>query len=479
MRPGPRPCGFRLPPLSASCWLARATLSFRVDSRFILVTLLVKLGVAAAVSSAVVRSRYFKELLFQEERTFAQKMHLMLFIVTPFALGVLVRVSVRNFHAADLSVEMAILLGVIGGRVVGGVGGMILGLAALYNGEMFALPFDTLVGLVAGMLRNAAPDKEYIWTFTPFMDLSLYRWIRRNLPFPRMDWQTLFFLFILATQLARTELGRALPRQFFYIPAPTWTTLLAAYASTVACVAIPLKIWNNTRIEMKLQVQERLLLQARMEALQSQINPHFLFNTLNSIASLVRFDPDMARVLIVKLASIMRRLQRRGDAFVRLSDEVEFIDDYLDIEVVRFGRDKLRVIKDLDPATLDTIVPSMVLQPLVENSIKHGLAPRIEGGSVTLRSRLADGFLVVEVQDDGVGMALASDSAVVAPGSGIGMSNVAERLKVLYGEAASMTISSADGKGTVVVLRVPVLMSVDAGESAGTVAYEARSSTQR
>jgi len=450
-----------------------------VDSRFILVTLLLKLGVAAAVSSALVRSRYFKALLFQEERTLAQKLHLMLFIVIPFALGVLVRISVRNFHAGDLSVEAAILMGVIGGRVAGGVGGALLGLAALYNHELAALPFDTFVGLVAGMLRNAATDKEYIWTFTPFMDLSLYRWIRRNLPFPRMDWQTLFFLFIMATQLARMELGRALPRQFFFIPGPTWTTLLAGYATTLACVAIPLKIWNNTRIEMKLQVQERLLLQARMEALQSQINPHFLFNTLNSIASLVRFDPDMARVLIVKLASILRRLQRKSDAFVQLRDEMEFINDYLDIEVVRFGRDKLRVMKDLDPATLDMIVPTMVLQPLVENSIKHGLAPRIEGGSITLRSRLSDGFLVMEVQDDGVGVALAGDSAVVEPGTGIGMSNVAERLKLLYGDAATMTISSAEGKGTLVVLRVPVLTAVDAVETAGIVAYETGSSTQR
>ncbi len=450
-----------------------------MDSRFILVTLLVKLGVAAAVGSAVVRSRYFKELLFQEERNLAQKMHLVLFIVTPFALGVLVRVAVRNFQAADLSVEAAILLGVIGGRVAGGVGGLILGLAALYNGELAALPFDTLVGLAAGMLRNAAADKEDIWAFSPFLDLSLYRWLRRNVPRPRMDWRILFFLFILATQLARMELGRALPRHFFYIPAPTWATLLAMYATTVACVAIPLKIWNNTRIEMKLQVQERLLLQARMEALQSQINPHFLFNTLNSIASLVRFDPDMARVLIVKLASILRRLQRKGDAFVHLRDEVEFIDDYLDIEVVRFGRDKLRVIKDLDPATLDMIVPTMVLQPLVENSIKHGLSPRIDGGSITLRSRLSEGFLVVEVQDNGVGMPLAGDSAIVEPGAGIGISNVAERLKLLYGDAATMTISSADGQGTRVVLRVPVLMAVDAGEAAGAVAYEVRSSTQR
>ena len=450
-----------------------------VDSRFILFTLLIKLGVAAAVSSVLVRSRYFKELLFQEERTLRQTIHLMLFIVTPFALGVLVRVAVRNFHAADLSAEAAILLGVIGGRVAGALGGALLGLAALYNGELLALPYETLVGFLAGMLRNAAPDKQAIWAFTPFMDLSLYRWLRRNLPRPRRDWQTLFVLLILAAQLARTEIGRALPGQLFYIPTTSWTTVLAVYATTVACVAIPLKIWNNTRIEMKLQVQERLLLQARMEALQSQINPHFLFNTLNSIASLVRFDPDMARVLIVKLASILRRLQRKGDTFVHLRDEVEFIDDYLDIEVVRFGRDKLRVVKELDPATLDLIVPSMVLQPLVENSIKHGLAPRIEGGSIHLRSRVTDGVLILEVQDDGVGISIAGDSATVGPGAGIGMSNVAERLEVLYGDAATMTVSSADGQGTLVTLRVPVLMSADAGMSGGMAVYEARSSTQR
>src|SRR5512143_1871404 len=112
-----------------------------------------------------------------------------------------------------------------------------------------------------------------------------------------------------------------------------------------------------------------------MEALQSQSNPHFLFNTLNSVSSLVRFDPDTARQLIVKLANILRRLLRKGDAFVQLRDELEFIDDYLDIEVVRFGHDKLRVTKDMAPDSLDLLVPSMLLQPLVENSIKHGLSP--------------------------------------------------------------------------------------------------------
>src|SRR6202043_1998022 len=97
-----------------------------------------------------------------------------------------------------------------------------------------------------------------------------------------------------------------------------------------------------------------------------------------------------------------------SDSFVPLQDEVDFIDNYLDIEVVRFGRDKLRVVKELDPATLEVMVPSMLLQPLVENSIKHGLSSKIEGGSIYMRSQLTDSTLPIEVEDDGIGMGSAS-----------------------------------------------------------------------
>jgi two-component system LytT family sensor kinase len=448
-----------------------------VEPRFILVSLLVKLGVAAAVSSALVRSRYFKRLLFRESRTTDQKVRLAIFISVPFALGVIVRLIVRNFVAADLAFEAALLMGVIGGRTAGVLGGFLVGVPAIAHAEYAAVPFDMLAGLLGGMVRHLAKDPEEIWSFTPFMDLSIYRWVSKHLRRPTLDWQTSFFLVILGLQFARLQLCQAFPGRIFCIPTPSWGALLAVYATTVACVAIPLKVWNNTRIEIKLEEQERLLLNARMEALQSQINPHFLFNTLNSVASLVRFDPDMARVLIVKLANILRRLLRKSDSFVPLREEIEFIDDYLDIEVVRFGRDKLRVIKELDPATLDMIVPNMVLQPLVENCIKHGLAPKIDGGSIVLRSSVSEGTLVVEVQDDGVGMGVAGSVQVLPGTGGIGMSNVAERLKVLYGEAATMTVSSNGGQGTVVRLRVPVLVSVDAATA--QIGYEVRSSTSR
>ena len=184
-------------------------------------------------------------------------------------------------------------------------------------------------------------------------------------------------------------------------------------------------------------------MQARMEALQSQINPHFLFNTLNSVSSLVRFDPDTARELIVKLANILRRLLRKTDAFVPLSEEIQFIDDYLDIEVVRFGRDKLKVLKELDPLSLDMMVPSMLLQPLVENSIKHAVAQSTE--PVTVRvSASADGSkLRVLVEDDGGNAA----SGGAASGSSIGLVNVAQRLTAHFGSSATLTSVPTDEGG--------------------------------
>ncbi|MGH9580037.1 MAG: sensor histidine kinase, partial [Terriglobales bacterium] len=449
-----------------------------VDQRLILVTLLVKLGVAAAVASALVRSRYFKWLLFREERTLEQKIHLVLFIGIPFALGVLVRVLVRNFLAADLGLESALLMGVIGGRVAGLLGGGLVSMPALWNGEFAALPLHLAAGLAAGVLRNFARNHEEIWSFSPFIDLGIYRWARRIFRSGFLDWQTAFFLLIVALQFLRVELAQFWPGRMFAPYAPQWATILAIYATSIAVVAIPLKVWNNTRIELKLEEQERLLLQARMEALQTQINPHFLFNTLNSVSSLVRFDPNSARELIVKLASILRRLLRKHDSFVQLREEVEFMDDYLDIEVVRFGRDKLRVAKDLDPASLEALVPSMILQPLVENSIKHGLSPKVEGGSITLRSRVSENTLVLQLEDDGVGL-----GAGTSPdGMGIGMANVAERLTVLFGDAAHVRIEDRPGGGTVVTLEFPILrVSEISPETSSVVAalYDARSSTQR
>src|SRR5216684_361589 len=450
-----------------------------MDSQTILIHLALKLGVAAAVSSSLVRSKEFKLLLFREERTFRQKVYLALCIALPIMVGVWIRISVPTFLAGDLSFETALLLGVIGGRWAGSLGGVLMGIPALLHGEWAAMPFAVLSGFLAGQLRTMAADKDDIWSFSPFIDQSIIRIIRRNLPRPRLfDWQIMFFLTVVGLRFVQTELFRYFPGSIFSIESPdNYWIYSAIYAASVTAIGIELKIFNSVRIQIKLEEQERLLLHARMEALQNQINPHFLFNTLNSISSLVRFDPEKARDVISKLATILRRLLNSADSFVPLREEVEFIDNYLDIEVVRFGNDKLRVVKELDPASLDVMVPSMLLQPLVENSIKHGLASMVEGGSIYLRSRLADSGLVIEVEDDGVGMAATQVFETTSTrGTGIGMANISERLEVLYGDAARMTIDSHEGKGTLVRIRLPLLQATGAVPEAF---YEERSTTRR
>jgi two-component system LytT family sensor kinase len=446
-----------------------------MEPRLILIQLVLKLGVAAAVSSSLVRSKEFKSLLFREERLFRQKVYLVLAMALPIAIGVWIRLSVKSFLAGDLTFETALLLGAIGGRWAGVLGGVVMGIPALMYGEWAALPFGALCGFIAGQLRTLASDKDDIWSFSPFIDLSIYRLIRRNLPTPRLfDWQIMFFTTIVGLRFVQGELSSYFPRSIFSLDSSNLWVEAAIYAGSAMAIGIELKIFNSVRIQIKLEEQERLLLHARMEALQNQINPHFLFNTLNSISSLVRFDPDTARELISKLATILRRLLNSTDSFVPLREEVEFIDNYLDIEVVRFGQDKLRVVKELEPASLDVMVPSMLLQPLVENSIKHGLSSMVEGGSIYLRSRLSDSVLIIEVEDDGVGMAATQPGTT--RGAGIGMANISERLQVLYGDTAHMTIDSGEEKGTLVRIRLPLLQAMGAIPEAF---YEERSITRR
>ena len=431
----------------------------------ILITLLVKLGVAAAVSSSLARSTVFKNLLLKAHRTTKQQMGLLAMIVTPLTLGVWIRARVPNFLAADLSLETVILLGLLFGPGMATVGAVVLAVPAVLHGELWALPINVGIGVMAGLFAKFV-EVEEVWSFSPLIDLSLYRWVRRNLKRPHLDRQVLLLVLIMLVQFAASLLAdwrarHGLAQRYFALHSSAWVVELAICACAPVVVGVPLKIWDAIRLDRKLEEQTRLLVEARLDALQRQINPHFLFNTLNSIAALVRGKPELAREMVVKLANILRVLLKDREAFVPFSEEMAFTDDYLAIEVVRFG-EKLRVVKEISAESLSVVVPSMLLQPLIENSIKHGLEPRIGGGTVTLRSRVVGESLVVEVEDDGVGMAPERDVASAVgglkrAGSGIGMRNVRERMEVLYGSAASVEINSRPGRGTKITLTMPVM----------------------
>jgi len=439
----------------------------------ILVTLLIKLGLIASLASIVARAKGFKRLLFIEQRTPKQKLLLAVVLGAPFSLGVLARILGANqgagYQGLDATLEITVVAGLLGGTIVALTVGLMVSLPALLiphpmlgviHHEQLAVPMVALYAVVAGTARWVCPDKEEIWKFSPFIDRSLYRSIRQRFRHPGLDWQLLLGLVCVMLELARMTFGRMAPHQLFFLSSPNpWTEGMIVLATLIG-VGLPLRIWNNTRIERKLEEQERLLMQARVDALISQINPHFLFNTLNTVSSLIRFDPDTARTVLLKLSNILRRRLKPQVHFLTLRQELDFIDDYLDIEIVRFGRDKIHIAKEIDPGALEMLVPSMILQPLVENAIRHGIGPKIDGGIITLRASCGHSRLRLEVIDDGIGIPPERLHEVYA--SGIGISNVHERLKVLYGPECSFKIKSELGTGTAIRFEIPELTTAEA-----------------
>ena len=428
-----------------------------MTDKLILITMLVKLGVVASVASILARGMTFRQLFFADRRRPAQTLALLAFFLVPLTLGVWIRIAVPNFLAADISFETIILLGLLIGPWWAALGGLVLSIPAVVHHEFLALPFDVVVGLLAGWLGRFV-KKEEIWGFTPFIDLSLWRWVRRVMRRPRVDRQFSMLFAIAFAEACRVWLARVFPHRIFALVADApWLRALVCLSAPIT-IGIALKVWNALRLEMSFEEQKRLLLEARLDALQRQINPHFLFNTLNSIAALVRSKPELAREMTVKLANILRALLKDHGSYVPLRDELRFTDDYLDIEVVRFGQ-KLRVEKEIDPETLEVLVPSILLQPLIENSIKHGLEPRINGGTVTLRSRLTGDRVRIEVADDGVGMGERPGATLRrSTGAGIGIKNVQERLEVLYGDRARFDVVSNPGRGTLVSIEIPAVI---------------------
>jgi two-component system LytT family sensor kinase len=426
--------------------------------QFLLTTLMVKLAVVAVLSTMLVRFPWFRRILLTEKRDWPERLIFAASLGVPLVAGVLARLLL-NYEAGDLTLSGSFLAGLLAGPYAGAIVGAMVGIPAFVANEWIALPFAIGCGFAGGGLREICP-KEAIWHFSPLFFTDLHRYVWRLVRRLQIDWVVLLLAAPISLELLRQALGERFGRIFFHAPPQTdpavWIRAVVVFA-TVLCVAIPIKIWNSARIEHRLQEQEKLLMAARVEALASQINPHFLFNTLTSISSLIRSQPETARMLIVKLSGLLRRLLRSQEHFVTLREELEAIDEYLDIEAIRFGS-KLTIEKSIDPSSLDVIVPSMLLQPLVENSIKHGLSPKIGEGRILIRSVRHDGHAIIDVIDNGVGVSHSRvDRSDLTKGSGIGLQNVNERLRVIYGANYQLQLDSVPGEGTCARIVIPEL----------------------
>jgi two-component system LytT family sensor kinase len=424
---------------------------FLSATQFLLTTLVVKLAAMAALATMLARYRRFRHILIFEQRNWPDRLIFAVGLGLPLTAGVAARVLL-NYDAADLMLEGAFLAGLIAGPYTGALVGLAIAMPALAAGE-YGAPFLAIgCGFAGGGVREACP-KEEIWSFSPFVLLSVPRLVWRMVRRIEVNWPVVLLLAIIGLEFIRQTVGARYSTRLFHLSSPSaWITLLV-YLATIITVSTPIKIWNNARIEHRLQEQEKLLLAAKVESLKSQINPHFLFNTLASVSALIRSQPDTARQVVQKLSGLLRKLMANQEQFVTLREELAAIDEYLDIEVIRFGP-RLSVRKSIAPDTLDIIVPSLLLQPLVENCIKHGFARKVGPGTITLRSWREGRQVFIEVTDDGLG--ISDERLPHALSSGIGLSNVNERLRVLYGATGRLELTGSPGRGACARVQIPL-----------------------
>lgn len=217
----------------------------------------------------------------------------------------------------------------------------------------------------------------------------------------------------------------------------------------------------------ELSRQAELVTKAELEALHSQINPHFLFNTLNTIIMFIRTNPETARRLLIRLSGFFRYALKRSGHFNTLKEEIKYLNTYLVLEKARFG-EKLQIAKDIDESILLNQVPVLTIQPLVENAIKHGVLPKSGQGTVKIIAYPVDGEMQISIHDDGVGIQPEKLPGIlksgVGSGTGVGLSNVHERLKSLFGEDHGLRIVSTPNVGTSVYVRLPLICNQDDGE---------------
>ncbi len=429
-------------------------------------TLLVQVAVMAMVASLLPRFPRFTRLVLRDPPQRKDRIEFGVVLGIVVAIGAWARLNL-GYAGADFTVVGPLLAGIFMGWDAGVWTGIVGGLVPLRHGEWLTFVVGPAIGLGAGLARRLHRDTDAFRAFSPvpFGNIGHIwrRWKAERVVDPRL-------LVIITASLAevfRTELARSVDERWLFSFRPgDPIAYCAVILACLTCVGVALKIWNTPRIEAHLRRQEALLAEARLDALRSQINPHFLFNTLNTINSLVRTHPEEARAVIVKLSALLRRMLYSRENTCAFREELDFVDNYVAIESMRFGEDRLEVVKEVGAEVLAAEVPCMFLQPLVENAIKHGIAPKARGGVITISGRLRDGMVEIAVQDNGVGMS--GESLKDSLKRGIGLTNIRDRLRSLYGTGYRLEVESEEGVGTVARVSVPFQTATGAASKTGS-----------
>ena len=354
---------------------------------------------------------------------------------------------------------------------------MLIAIAAGY--ALFASLVSVSYTAVYGLSRwTLKPDSTAIFPFLVLINLFTWVgyvmwtpaifWLGRRFRFDRRHWLVALAVHVPAS-LIITSLHLALVGMFrFYLQGlrggdpDLGYTVAEAFFRTVdlelpvywAIIGLQHAVdyYRQARArELRAARLEVRLVQSQLQALQQQLHPHFLFNTLHAISTLVHRDPDKADTMIERLSDLLRlTLRKVGVQEVELAEELEYLRAYLDIEQVHFGP-RLLIDYRIDAAALDVLVPTLILQPLVENAIRHGLEPQVRGGSLTIEAQADGDTLWLRVRDNGVGIAKGAQRR-----DGLGLANTRSRLDRLYGEQAAVTIRENPGGGVLVDLYLPL-----------------------
>lgn len=309
--------------------------------------------------------------------------------------------------------------------------------------------------------------------FTP-----LFFWLARRHPIDRRNWRLTVPLTLLVTATC------VVTKYSLLVPVEHWlglglrssvsTELMRNFANESmafwAVIAVVYALEFNRRYREREGAAADLrtrLSEARLDALRSQIHPHFLFNTLHSISTLMHRDVEAADTMLSRLSDLLRlTMKHRGENEITLRDEIALVDNYIEIMRVRFG-DRVSIRRNIDPRALDVLVPQFILQPLVENAFDHGIARAPGAGLIELGAERKNGALELSVIDDGPGL---NASATPATRSGIGLTNTMRRLEQLYGASQSVSLETFAERGTRVTVVVPWRLASAADSSLTSVA---------
>jgi two-component system LytT family sensor kinase len=324
-------------------------------------------------------------------------------------------------------------------------------------------PFLLLVGLNFGYWYSWALLAPLVLLLARRFPFERGTW-RRSLPVHLVAVLVVTFLHVLLSRLVALEVTTYLWSGPMSKPSLTWWQrvwreyymsfdweMMTYWAIVGFFTAVVYHRQAQDRTVRAAQLETRLA-EAQLQALQRQMHPHFLFNTLNAISALMHRDVEAADAMLAKLSDLLRMaLDLKGVQEVPLKDELDFLAKYLEIEQARFG-ERLTVRFEIDPATLDAHVPNLLLQPLVENSVRHAVAKRIEPGTIEVSARRIDDRLQLQVRDDGPGL---PKGRTPTAGTGVGLANTRSRLEHLYGASQSLQFAEPSGGGLAVIVTIP------------------------